>query len=469
MEYSKHREKRMYYLSNLYIGFMILYIFLYSIIPMNGIMNMIFWKLINYGLGLFAILYFIVLQRCHEKIRFYPFIFLFIISYSITIMANYQFGYIRSIQEIYYMVIFFVLLLSLCGQSRPELIRKQFMIFSSLILLILTLGMLYSIFMFAAGYSKEIIVGGKNVYQGFYNARLFGVFSDPNYAGVNAVSAIWISAAMLRLSGKRSVRLCICMGILIQFMYVILSNSRTAKLVFWITSAIGIWFYLKTKYHVRRAGAHVLFRTALLLLAICFVWKITAVILPAAADTYADLKKKAEPVVKTTVYADHHTYMPPALEVSLAREDTGKEDFSNNRFAIWKSGMEVYANHPFFGTGFSYMTDVGRADAPDTYIVQRGYSLHNGYLDILVCSGIAGFIAMMSLFLCLFVDIVNQIRRTGPEKADAYVAILLVPLGIAIGHLTLSGLCYSSTATTFLFWLYTGFALKTSYGFLDKP
>ena len=163
----------------------------------------------------------------------------------------------------------------------------------------------------------------------------------------------------------------------------------------------------------------------------------------------------------------YDTYKPPAPEVSLAREDTEKEDFSNNRFSIWKSGMEVYSNHPFFGTGFTYMTDVGRADTPDTYIVQRGYSLHNGYLDILVSSGIAGFIAMMSLFLFLFVDIVNQIRRTGIEKADTYVVILLIPLSIAIGHLTLSGLCYSSTATTFLFWLYTGFSLKTSCGFLD--
>jgi hypothetical protein len=464
---SGKRKKQIYYFSNLFIGFLILYIFLYTIIPMNGVMNMIFWKLANYGLGMLAIVYFIVSGRCHERIRFYPLIFLFIISYIITIIANCHFGYIRSIQEIYYMIILFIIILSLCGQSDPALLRKQFVIFSSLILLILTPGMLYSIFMFVSGYSKTVSIGGRNVYQGFHNARLFGVFSDPNYAGMNAVAAIWISIAMLRFCRKRSVRMCICTGILIQFIYVILSNSRTAKIVFWITLAIGLWFCLKTKYRIRRAGAYILFRTGFLLAAIFIVWRITAVLLPASADMYADLAKKAEPVIQSVKPKAYDTYKPPAPEVSLAREDTEKEDFSNNRFSIWKSGMEVYSNHPFFGTGFTYMTDVGRADTPDTYIVQRGYSLHNGYLDILVSSGIAGFIAMMSLFLFLFVDIVNQIRRTGIEKADTYVVILLIPLSIAIGHLTLSGLCYSSTATTFLFWLYTGFSLKTSCGFLD--
>ena len=199
---SGKRKKQIYYFSNLFIGFLILYIFLYTIIPMNGVMNMIFWKLANYGLGMLAIVYFIVSGRCHERIRFYPLIFLFIISYIITIIANCHFGYIRSIQEIYYMIILFIIILSLCGQSDPALLRKQFVIFSSLILLILTPGMLYSIFMFVSGYSKTVSIGGRNVYQGFHNARLFGVFSDPNYAGMNAVAAIWISIAMLRFCRK---------------------------------------------------------------------------------------------------------------------------------------------------------------------------------------------------------------------------------------------------------------------------
>ena len=38
--------------------------------------------------------------------------------------------------------------------------------------------------------------------------------------------------------------------------------------------------------------------------------------------------------------------------------------------------------------------------------------------------------------------------------------MILIPIGMALGYMTLSGLCYSNTSTGLLFWLYTGFTLK---------
>ena len=112
------------------------------------------------------------------------------------------------------------------------------------------------------------------------------------------------------------------------------------------------------------------------------------------------------------------------------------------------------------------MTEVAKSTNPDTYIVLSSYSIHNGYLDILISSGISGFIIMITFFIFTFISIINSLFKIHVSERLRYVSLFLAPLSIAIGHLMLSGLCYSSTFTSFLFWLYLGFSLKVSLKFI---
>lgn len=454
-----------YYFNMLYINFLVIYILLYTIVPFNHFMSFGIWKLLNYGMGLFAVFYNVFANFCFKKIRWYPLLLLFIGSYAVTILINYKNGYFQNLQELYYMVVFYLIVLSLGGTRDKTAIKRLFVLSGSLVVFIFTVSMLWSIFMFLNGYGEAIVVDGRTVYQGFNEARLFGVFSDPNYASVNAITALLISLILIYLTKKKFFKFSLYLCVLIQFIFIVLANSRTSRVTFFFVLIIGAWWGLKEKYGIKKGGVRVLSGTLFLVLAIALLWRTATFVLPVLAEGIQNVKTVEEPM--PSYQYGNNTEGSQESVITLEREDTHKKDISNNRFTIWMSALEVFQSHPFMGTGFAYMTEVGKTTNPDTYIVQRGYSLHNGYLDILVSSGLSGFIIMMSFFLFTFIEIVNKILRIDAQKRYQYILVLLIPLSIAIGHLALSGLCYSSTASTFLFWLYLGFAISISENYLE--
>ncbi|NBH19573.1 O-antigen ligase domain-containing protein [Clostridiaceae bacterium] len=467
MLYINHSNKKSYYLNYIYICFFILYCGLYSLVPLTPFMGNPIWKILNYGLGISVLVFDCLSVKCFLKIYYYPLIFLFIISYLLTILINYKYGIFRNLQEVYYMCIFFIVTLSLGGQSDKGKLRKQYIVFNLLINIVWILGIIWSIKMFFVGYDATLSIDNRTVIQGFHESRLWGVFSDPNYASLSTLAIMWSTISLYSVVQKKITKIIMYISIILQFIHIILSNSRTTKITFFFTLTVYLICKYKRKYGYQKIGLKTLSHVCLTIIGIAVLWNIFSITLIATSNSVQTIRHNRNHNVVATSYPSSDssdTYVPQPQ--TLERTDVQTTNISNNRFNIWKSALEIYGNHPLWGTGFGYMTEVAKSTNPDTYIVLSSYSIHNGYLDILISSGISGFIIMITFFIFTFISIINSLFKIHVSERLRYVSLFLAPLSIAIGHLMLSGLCYSSTFTSFLFWLYLGFSLKVSLKFI---
>ena len=115
-------------------------------------------------------------------------------------------------------------------------------------------------------------------------------------------------------------------------------------------------------------------------------------------------------------------------EISAALNGTLNDMSGSHRIAIWRFSFELFKDNPIFGTGvgaftnaFSdnflaeYQAAIGKTAHPD--------SVHNEYLQMLVTTGICGFISYMGMLISLFVRAIKCVFKN-PLISVALIASL---------------------------------------------
>ena len=104
--------------------------------------------------------------------------------------------------------------------------------------------------------------------------------------------------------------------------------------------------------------------------------------------------------------------------------DVDEGDFSNGRFSIWESGLEVFLQSPLIGVSHRHIADFAAEHLPQTYIVQAGYTtMHNVFVDILAGQGIVG-LAIMLAFVVLGIRLLA--RGLLAYRGDGYCRMVLL-------------------------------------------
>jgi O-antigen ligase len=107
----------------------------------------------------------------------------------------------------------------------------------------------------------------------------------------------------------------------------------------------------------------------------------------------------------------------PALTVSgiqnniiLRYETSNLNDYSSGRIDLWKKGLEIFLDDPFFGV-----------QKPFSEIV--GSNTHNTYLEILVSRGIVGLVLFIAFFYFIFKKVYGKYIDLGNSIIfPAYIA-----------------------------------------------
>lgn len=141
---------------------------------------------------------------------------------------------------------------------------------------------------------------------------------------------------------------------------------------------------------------------------------------------------------------------------NIGRTDLNKADISNGRFKRWKHTVEVFLNAPLFGTSPRNLAAFAKANNPETLLARFSSAPHNGYLDVLVETGLAGFCVLAALFLLVMLSVVKNFinKRYSPTRAFLIVSVITFA-GIAV-FISDIFMVFSINAT--LFWLLLGFA-----------
>ena len=216
-----------------------------------------------------------------------------------------------------------------------EQIKKTIRITGDLLAAFMLVCSVISIVQFALQIGYTVEVGEKHFYQGFYESRLFGVYQDPNYASITGIMSVFL--CMYNFTKVKNIffRIFYVVNIIVQFMYTVMSGSRTAEVCLLVTIFIGAFFVIRKycfKLDFKRTTAVVvsLFLGISCSLTVYFTIPASKYVLQFAPSFISSEQK--EPV-------------------TFERADVeGNPDISNLRFKIWESGLEIYTGHPIFGT-----------------------------------------------------------------------------------------------------------------------
>ena len=403
-------------------------------------------KIVAGGMTLLGILlatYNLVIKKVYLKIKTIEYLLLFFAFNIITSILVISYGYSTNIKNTLVFFIYFLTVFPIFTGITREEGKKIYDYFFYTVTVLNTFGVLVSLIQFVLlkGYRVHDYKG-LYIRQGFVESRLFGILASPNF--LSLISLIVIIFLVLKICSFEKVHRYIgIVAIVLNFIYIVLSGSRTAFICMMIAAAIYsiVMFYQK-------GNISSLFKVVLAIVVVLFSYKAVNF----SSEQYLKYnKERLETQDKKLENKDNN--------LSLERTDTSEENISNNRFAIWKSTASFVPKKPIFGYSGGNWYEIGKKTNPDEYIIKEHYLTHNGYLEILFYNGLVGFISMGIFVLSFFISMVKRIFRDKKEDLvnKDLLSMIMILMVILVSNLFLSSTFYGISLLGIILFLMAGY------------
>ena len=403
-------------------------------------------KIVAGGMTLLGILlatYNLVIKKVYLKIKTIEYLLLFFAFNIITSILVISYGYSTNIKNALIFYIYFLTVFPIFTGITREEGKKIYNYFFYTVTVLNTFGVLVSLIQFVLlkGYRVHDYKG-LYIRQGFVESRLFGILASPNY--LSLISLIIIIFLVLKIcSFEKVYRFISIVAIVLNFIYIVLSGSRTAFICMMIAAVIYsiVMFY-------KKGNVKSLLKVALAIVVVLFSYKAVNF----TSEQYLKFnKERLEVQDKKLENKDNN--------LSLERTDTSEENISNNRFAIWKSTASFVPKKPIFGYSGGNWYEIGKKTNPGEYIIKEHYLTHNGYLEILFYNGLAGFISMGIFVLSFFISMVKRIFRDKKEDLvnKDLLSIVMILMVILVSNLFLSSTFYGISLLGIILFLMAGY------------
>ena len=394
-------------------------------------------------LGILLATYNLVIKKVYLKIKTIEYLLLFFAFNIITSILVISYGYSTNIKNTLIFYIYFLTVFPIFTGITREEGKKIYNYFFYTVTVLNTFGVLVSLIQFVLlkGYRVHDYKG-LYIRQGFVESRLFGILASPNF--LSLISLIVIIFLVLKIcSFEKVYRYISLVTIVLNFIYIVLSGSRTAFICMMIAAAIYSIAMFYQKGNIRS-----LFKVVLAIVVVLLSYKAVNF----TSEQYLHYnKERLEAQDKKLENEDNN--------LSLERTDTSEENISNNRFAIWKSTVSFVPKKPIFGYSGGNWYEIGKKTNPDEYIIKEHYLTHNGYLEILFYNGLAGFISMGIFVLSFFISMVKRIFRDKKEGLvnKDLLSIVIILMVILVSNLFLSSTFYGISLLGIILFLMAGY------------
>ena len=420
------------------------------------IISLFLWPSVFVGAA--VMVYRMISFRAYSRMRCFFLLAAFCVSYGISTIANWDYGYYRNIRILILLAYSFFVVYGYSYERRPEEKESQFAIAGILYLagcgILSALSFYYLIVGRAEIYYPE---SGPIYYIGFHWGRLFGVYWDANIGAVMCVFAILLALYRLRRTSKRGVQVLYALYCVFQIVYIAFSGSRTGIL----SLAAGLFAFLFLSCY---AGGWKKALAAGILAAACGL-----VLLFGTKAVYNRLHGETRPVKTVSVLVDknHNKKVFSGSDAgtklqNIDRRAELKGDVSNRRFDIWRSAVDLFLSSPVTGVTHANVLPYVEDRLPDSYLINNSQmmdfdSMHNTFLDILVAQGLPGLMIYL-VTGCIMAAAVWLNRRKlfagarAPENS-LYAAGCMM---IIIASCVMTEIVYVTSPMSTLFWLGAG-------------
>lgn len=391
-----------------------------------------------------SIVAFLFLIQLATVIKAEPCLFLltgFIVILGISTLLNYKYefmGNILGMATFVSQLIIFYFLPVLMPKSQLVHCIKLTAILTSILW---TIGCSASLYQYVKNIHYTIISPqGNRIRQGIVDGRLFGLFSDPNFAAFTSLILILLLAFTIQHTRMRLVKIYSYICIFLNACYLIMSNSRTIYIaaVGALLFAVLLFTYNNSKtedgiditYFLKNGFKRLLFTIA----GIIAMYSII----------FYPLKEIGQA-------------MEPERSVNdMVREDVTTDNITNNRSTIWKNYLTLYKDKPVFGfsvrSALPYATD----KYPDSYLAQTQYVTHNGYLSLLIETGFMGFACMGAFLILTALQSVKRLRQK--EKiSSSYLFSATLTVAVLIFLMCFHDVFFTVNIETMLLYICIGY------------
>lgn len=281
---------------------------------------------------------------------------------------------------------------------------------------------------------------GHRIRQGIVDGRLFGLFSDPNFAAFTSLILILLLLFTIRKTSFFLLKVYCWASIVINTCYIIMSNSRTI----FIAAAGTILFtvvLITYRQHLSREetglGRFFIQSAKRGLIALAAMIAVYSLI-------FFPLRQIGQ-------------MMEPERAVNdMVREDVDTDNITNNRSTIWKNYLALYKDKPLFGfsvrSALPYVTD----KYPESYLAKTQYVTHNGYLSLLVETGAVGFCVMGAFFLLVFLQSLKKLRQKD-TVSENYLFFVSLTVAILIFLMCFHDVFFTVNIETMLLYTAIGY------------
>lgn len=403
------------------------------------------------------------IKEIKEMIHYrYMWIFLlFMISYIMSTIINYPYGIVGNIKGGIWFGLQIILLYYISSKTSVEKVAKEVRIIYGILVIYTTVCNLVGIIMmfFQYGGVREG-QGGSSTFYGFIWGRLWGCYTDPNHGAVLTIVAMIYSVYLIKGQKNRYVKIIQVLSLLINYLFVVFSDSRTGKVCCCVI--LGIYFFIKLFSENKKYCKLKMIKNGVIFVVITFLFSCS---FSYVKDFYNSVVNRIviEETKEETVEEILEEEIVHELEKrSIGREEDIEKDYSNRRFDIWKSGFEIFKEKPVFGITFRNILSFTRMEMPETYIVNNDQgdfdSFHNVLVDVLVSQGLIGVIlivVMGILFGKYFIQEIFIYRKMGCEIQFTFLVVIM----LLISSMFISAIFYVNSPETILFWMSLGYLM----------
>ena len=406
-------------------------------------------------LGVLALLGRLFFFRDYWKTPHWILLALFCFSFLLSMAVNYRYGAFTSDFKwlIWTGLLFF--LLYVCDTSRDTgAYKKEFTVLSHILIIYSVIAAAASIYlMFQLYHAMWYTAGGELMIAGFQWGRLWGVYTDPNYGSTFSVAAVLLCIYFFK-KRKKWGKIPYGIAILVDYLYITFSDSRTAE----VTMAVSVAFWiilsvLWKKKNVKRALAGV---AAAVIFAGAFVG-VTSLI-------KSEYNVKIQAQIQAQQQAQKQTQKKTTSAQKVGRQADLVEDISNGRIALWESSVEIWSASPIWGTGYNSFLPFVKEHVPQSYVINNSQgeyvSLHNEYINILVYQGVLGFGLFAAFGILTLVKWCRSLHLVKQEDRDYICVLTGCVLVVLVTMVFLMEGLYTNSPGSFILWTFLGYLMQ---------
>ena len=415
--------------------------------------------------GVFLLIY---NERRHHtilKTRYGAWLLAFLVSSTITatihLASTFLYNAYNLIMLLHMAIIFFIFYAVHTEKHlnfRRELYSIcRFIVYTTTVLGILGLAFLMAEISFEVLWFKFIV----------YENRFDGMFINPNQLGFIAVVAIFCSHMLIKkdfisISGRERVsRIWIGSCIAVNAISLLLCDSNGA-IILMIGYAIFFLIYKmfgsERKFSVRQIvtkSAACLLAGAVIVMAVFFVRNITQEGFVKIMETASESK---------IISSDSLTDKIAHDEAAVTFEHENK-NLDSGRFVLWQQAAKMFTKNPIMGISKGNVYEYGKQMFEDGIKFSKNYGLlapimtdfHNGYITILVCSGVVGFVLFCIFGLRFFKHISLHVFRDNSLSESVLPCMYSFLCAYVIYSFIEIGLLYNLNFMVIFFWLILGY------------